>query len=659
MNMDPSIPAKVATQTRSGVFEEATIEGPFAFRLGLHAALANAGVIILSALAAGFAVVLVAGSPAVVGVVAGIGAIVVGGIAIPIAYRSAYRLGMRVQRLSSTIDAVSPIFAGSDEEVETVVACDRERKQLGARIDWLNRRIVNVARGARSITIERDRTRERLTRQSEAKSNFFARMSHDLRTPLNAILGYATLLQEDARERSDKSATADLERIQSSGRRLLALIDDLLTMSGLQDGRVDSERLAFKPEELVREAGAQLGIAEGGEPHIVIEDKLNAMLLVGDRTKVVRCLKNLLDSARRHATNPVLRILIRTNKGKVDIAIFDDGPPIEKAMAEKIFDPETMERSGTSDAVRGSLGLALSRNLARSFGGDCRADTSVKRGACLVLTLPVETGLTDEDNMIESTETVTVIAAESVEPHKQIRTALIIDDDPAAIDLLGRWLRRWNYCTISAESGEAGLAMAKTHKPDLILLDAFMPGKNGYEVLTEMRANEALAGTPILLVTVDDDRARGLEAGASDYLRKPLSEEQLRRVIATYDLGAKGDILIIDDDDDAADIMQCNLDRLGFTTARANGGEEGLKMARENHFAAIVLDLAMPRINGFEFLDALGGDLEMAGIPVIVVSGYDLSLPQYRSLVDAGAIYFRKGTSAPREIAETLRELVA
>ena len=110
------------------------------------------------------------------------------------------------------------------------------------------------------------------------------------------------------------------------------------------------------------------------------------------------------------------------------------------------------------------------------------------------------------------------------------RSALIVDDDEAAIDLMRRWLERLGYDVFAATDGETGLAMAREHRPDLILLDALLPGISGYDVLAELRGDAALSRTPVVLVTVDDDRARGLRAGASDYLRKPIREEQLRAV---------------------------------------------------------------------------------------------------------------------------------
>jgi CheY-like chemotaxis protein len=168
-----------------------------------------------------------------------------------------------------------------------------------------------------------------------------------------------------------------------------------------------------------------------------------------------------------------------------------------------------------------------------------------------------------------------------------------------------------------------------------------------------------LAATPIVLVTIDDDRTRGINAGASEFLRKPVSEAQLRHIISVYDEDLTGDVLIIDDDDDAAEIMARNLERLGFTAHRAADGADGLKQVGRIAPKAIVLDLNMPNMNGFEFLNSLAAQTVSKAIPVVVVSGQDLSLRDRQKLVAAGCRFFLKGFSAPREIAESLRELLA
>ena len=235
----------------------------------------------------------------------------------------------------------------------------------------------------------------------------------------------------------------------------------------------------------------------------------------------------------------------------------------------------------------------------------------------------------------------------------------MIDDDEAAIDLMHRWLERMGYDVFATTDGESGLAMMREHKPDLVLLDALLPGRSGYDILKEVRSDERLSLVPVILITVDDDRARGLKAGASDYLRKPVTEAQLRAVTEVYRGKACGEILVIDDDDDAAELIQRSVEQVGFSSRRASDGVEGVEMASSKRPAAIVLDLAMPRLDGFGVIDRLSADAMLTNIPLIVLSGRDITISQHRSLAAAGHRFFSKGASTPREIAQSLLEMVA
>ncbi|RYD63741.1 MAG: response regulator, partial [Sphingomonadales bacterium] len=193
----------------------------------------------------------------------------------------------------------------------------------------------------------------------------------------------------------------------------------------------------------------------------------------------------------------------------------------------------------------------------------------------------------------------------------------------------------------------------------VVLLDALMPGCTGYDILPHLTALPELRETPILLVTVDDDRPRGLAAGASDYVRKPVTEGRLREIIAVYEKDLEGEVLIVEDDPDSAEVMERTVHRLGFTTRIARDGAEGLAALAEHTPSAILLDLNMPNLNGFDFIEALGRREELARIPLIVLSGQELSVAQHHRLLAAGVRYYMKGNAAPREIAESLREMVA
>jgi len=198
------------------------------------------------------------------------------------------------------------------------------------------------------------------------------------------------------------------------------------------------------------------------------------------------------------------------------------------------------------------------------------------------------------------------------------RLALVIDDDPANVDLLSRWLKKQGYSVAAAYDGEAGLEVAREYNPDLILLDIHMPRADGWDVLAELKADENLSEIPVIVISVDDNRKRGLDSGASEYLTKPTTQEHLAGVLETFNTTAAGHVLVVDDDEDAGNIVERAARQVGLEVSRAFDGVTGLDMARAHKPSAIVLDLTMPRKDGFSVLRELNIDPELRKIPVII-----------------------------------------
>ena len=565
-------------------------------------------------------------------------------------------------RLDAVFAEALALKASEQDIDEQAQAAALVQLDLPARIEWLARRLRGHGRATRALSQERVQSMALLDRESERRVRFFANLSHELRTPLNAILGYSSLLIEESETRDGEWMSADLRRIQLSGRNLLAMIDDLLELSGLKNGRTGAESAPFDSMALLREVIAQA--ADESQATVDVDGDVPAgAWIMADRQRVRRCLRNLLDHAIERATGAEVSVRVATLPEYPDTITFevqDRGAVLSPRETQELL----QQSAGIveDDAALGSFQprLAVARSLARSLEGDVHFAAVPGGGLDRILTLPTNSAKARTNAMTDDSFATTSSAPDGAGTRDASgKVALIIDDDPAAVDLLSRWLRRCGYRTCVAYSGEAGLEIARNEAPDIVLLDALMPGRSGYDVLPEMRSDPRLADTPIVLVTVDDDRARGLDAGASDFVRKPVSETELRRLLAVYDQDMQGDILIIEDDDDAAEIMARNLRRLGFTTHRATDGVEGLEAMRNMAPKAIVLDLNMPRINGFEFIEQLAVANGGAPVPVVVVSGQSLTLVEHRKLLAAGCRFFLKGSSAPREIVATLREMVA
>jgi signal transduction histidine kinase/DNA-binding response OmpR family regulator len=522
----------------------------------------------------------------------------------------------------------------------------------------LRERFTAVEERAREALAQLEAARVQASLQNAAKSQFLANMGHELRTPLNAVLGYAMLLQEDAKAAGNTAAVADLERIALAGRQLVTLINDILDLSRLEAGKTGVERAVIDIRSLTEGAIAELKAEHGGEEReFRLDVHADAGIIIGDMTKVRQCLVNLLTSACKYSEAGPISLDVEIVERGAAAALFTIGDiPIDPDRLDRLFNPEVeANEQGTQPLDGSELRLAVTRRLARMMDGDVAIRANADSTSAFLLTLPLNRGAKPSRELDPPNQDT---PGGGLSP-KFGRTALVIDDNSAAVDLMQRWLSKLDYEVVSTSAGAKGLAIAKTRRFDLIVLDVFLPDLSGYDILKELRADSATADTPIILVTVDDDRIKGLVAGATEHLRKPVSEQQLRSMLEIYREPVAGDILVIEDDDDAAELVIRCAEQVGFATRRASDGLEGVAMAMARRPSAIVLDLAMPRCDGFGVMEALLAHKTLATVPVIVLSAGEISLDDHKLIVDAGYRFLTKGLHSPREIAAQLRELTA
>lgn len=586
------------------------------------------GSTLTAALAAG--VLAVASGPST----SAIFAVALAGVAVAVLAGAAF--GAMLREHTAALDAAALRIS---DLAATCGLAEANRAAHGDRLG-LDRDITAIGRAYRNLAREREQSQAALDQQIVRQAEFYAQLSHELRSPLNAILGYASLAIEDAEAGQTADLPQDLRKVRGAGQNLLALIDNLLQLAEDRTGRESVARAPFVLGEVLAQVVAeQVDSAPGAS--IRLANDAGRETLFGNRAKVARAFGSIIDDAVRARQAHTIAVATRpsgTHQAGVEIVI-----EIEAAAA-----------------ARETPGVALTRHLADRLAaavfGSLTVESLGESHWVYVLRLPFDVEDTGSRPALRS---VPPGEAPTAQGSPGTKSALVIDDDPATIDLMSRWLERGGYRVHSAANAEHGLALAQEMQPDIVLLDALMPGRTGYDILPDLAAMPALRDTPILLVTVDDDRTRGLAAGASDYVRKPVTEGRLREIIAVYEKDLEGEVLIVEDEPDAAALLERIARRLGFSTRIAADGAEGLAAVSERAPAAILLDLNMPNLNGFDFIERLTGSKDHAGIPLIVLSGQELSVAQHHRLLAAGCRYYMKGNAAPREIAESLREMVA
>lgn len=593
---------------------------------------------------------------------AGVAWLVLAGLAGRLA---AWRLGEILAGPADTLQALARIETEASAATDEPVAGVSPKVALRTELARLGEAAVRAAHERNGRINELSRALDASRVEGEARAAFFAGMSHELRTPLNAIIGYAMLLSEDAADAGDADSARDLDRILQSGRRLLRLINDILDLSRMDAGEIVLHRgtidviammdaVAEGLRDEAKRSGARITQSIGQKGRVML----------GDVVRLRQCLNALVGHAIQ--CNPGREVVLEADvaAGREDQMRFrindDSGRLASAILAVPVGADHDPARGQVLDAD--TLAATVAGRLAALLGGRLSAELEADGAGRLTLTVPLNAGGEDADltaarSQIDLLEDESDVAV--VEGGAEPRLVLVIDDDEPTIDLLRRWMHSQGYGVISALNGAQGLAMARSRKPDLIILDIFMPGQSGYEVLAALKADETLRNIPVVVASSDDNRRLGLEAGAAEVMVKPLSRDRLRSVLDVIGERVEGDILVVDDDPNVREIVKRYASQAGLSVRVAGSGSEGLDFARLQTPGAIVLDLCMPDTDGFQMMQALAADDALSRVPVMVLSQLDISVDEHTRIREAGHSFHPKWKASPLQIVQNIKTMVA
>ncbi|MEO8432383.1 MAG: ATP-binding protein [Acidobacteriota bacterium] len=374
---------------------------------------------------------------------------------------------------------------------------------------------------------------------NQAKSTFLANMSHELRTPLNAILGYSEMLSEDAHAAGQTALIPDLEKIRTAGKHLLGLINGVLDLSKIEAGKMKLFLETFDVARVVEEAVGTAGPLvqnNGNRLEVRCPDDIGA--LREDMTKVRQVLLNLLSNAAKFTEKGIVTLEAwredRVDGNWVFFRVSDTGIGMTPEQIGRLFQPFTQADGATSRKYGGTgLGLSLCQKFCAMMGGEIRVESEIGKGSAFTVRLPGEIENFDGEATSVRVTTLTkmkladLAAGGLALPGGDPKVVLVIDDDPSVLDLMQRVCTRAGFRVITTRNGEEGLRLAREKKPDLITMDVIMPGMNGWSVLETLKKDPALCTIPVVVVTIADERDRGIALGAEDYFVKPVDHERL------------------------------------------------------------------------------------------------------------------------------------
>lgn len=489
--------------------------------------------------------------------------------------------------------------------------------------------------------VTRDREVDRL------KSDFVATVSHELRTPLASLLGFSELmLRRDLLEEKRKQF---LEIIHCESSRLNALINDFLDIQRIESGRVVYDIRPHSLGEILREAA---DVFSGDPRHPLTLDVPEGLPPVrADHDRVRQVLANLLSNAVKFSPDggELIVSVRQPDEATVEVSVSDRGLGIPEEALSKLFTKFFRVDTGDRRQIGGTgLGLALCKEIVEAHGGKIKVESRVGVGSTFSFTL----------TLAEAVPPIPPPAGEEA-PTANI---LVVEDDAAFASLVREHLEEEGFSVRVERTAEEGLKAVREARPIAVLLDIHLAGKmDGWDLLVALKEKRETADIPIIVTTVTEKRAKGLALGASEYLVKPFEMDVLVETVRRF-VRPSGCAGILVADDDAAlrtNVAETLREAFSCPVIEAEDGDEALAKIREQPPDLVVLDLVMPRVDGFAVLDAIRSHKTILDLPVLVVTGKILTPGEKEHLTRGMARVLTKEQYSRERLLALVRELTA
>jgi len=511
---------------------------------------------------------------------------------------------------------------------------------------------VLAIQNANLFTEVEEKSRQ-LEMASQHKSQFVASMSHELRTPLNAIIGLTEMMVSNAPRFGTEKAAEPLRRVHRAGTHLLGLINQVLDLSKIEAGKLELSPETVNLAPLLEDViGTARQLAEQNKNRLVLEAQENLGQLTVDPMRLRQILLNLLSNACKFTKQGEVKLRVKRvvdGRNWIEIAVADTGIGMTPEQQAKLFEEFTQADSSTARQYGGTgLGLAITRKLARMMGGDVTVTSEPGKGSVFTVRLP---GSADAQ-----------ARSSTGSDGRRSPTAdrvLVIDDDATARELIADHLKAEGFAVVTAAGGVEGLKLAKELRPTAITLDVMMPDLDGWSVLAALRQDPELAEIPVIMITIVDERRRGLALGAAGYLTKPIDRERLHRLVNRFRAQVPPTrVLVVEDDAVQREGMRGWLEGPQWTVREAANGREALDRLKEGKPDVILLDLMMPEMDGFAVVAALQKETGWRDIPVIVITARALDAKDRARLNSGVQSVLVKERFRPADLVERIRRLV-
>jgi CheY-like chemotaxis protein/signal transduction histidine kinase/CHASE3 domain sensor protein len=499
------------------------------------------------------------------------------------------------------------------------------------------------------------------------KSEFLANMSHELRTPLNSILVLARILKDNKPANLSEDQIKYASVIFNAGNDLLTLINDILDLSKIESGKLDMQNEDIRITDILSDM--QSLFAE-----FAVNKKINYQTtykdvpatIYTDKVRVEQVIKNLLSNAFKFTPENgsiSINVVPGPTQNTVSFCIKDSGIGIPAEKQKLIFEAFQQADGSTSRKYGGTgLGLSISRELASLLGGNITLTSEPGLGSEFILTLPFEAKPVEQEPDLPTVETFTPTAnflntvKRPVNPAHE-PTVVIVEDDKNFADILRDYAREHGYASVMVNEGTNAVEIIKEKQPDAVILDIMLPGKDGWQILKELKLDEETMHIPVHLMSAGEAAAnRVRKEGAISFLKKPVNTETLDKLFG--DIMANSgtrfkQILLVEDHKAQSQALKDLMQGQGITVDQAFDGESAFRMLHENEYQCVILDLNLPDISGLDLLDQIKEVDRFAALPVIINTAMELDKTSVNRLMQyANAMVVKTSKSSDRLIDE-------
>jgi signal transduction histidine kinase/CheY-like chemotaxis protein len=482
------------------------------------------------------------------------------------------------------------------------------------------------------------------------KTEFLASMSHELRTPLNAVIGFSDVLLDRMFGELNERQEEYVGDIRDSGRHLLDLINEILDLSKIEAGRMELELSEVALGDLLTHVVAMVRErAEGHGIALTLDVAPDVGTLDADELKLKQVALNLLSNAVKFTPDGgSVSLTARTVGDEVQVSVTDTGPGVAEEDQERIFEAfQRGDRAARNSAEGTGLGLTLSRRIVDMHHGRLMVDSRPGKGSTFSFAIPVRPTLEPSPK-----------PGAPDGPPVTAQTVLVVEDDRPSADLLRVYLEDAGYRVAVARDGAEGLKWARELVPTALILDIGLPGLDGWQLLARLKSDPATACIPVVVASMLDAPGAGFALGAAEYLVKPVGQDELLDALARcVPRRSRRTVVAIDDEPRDLDLVEAVLSADGWTVARAAGGAEGVALVQRDRPAVVLLDLLMPDVDGFEVVERLRSDPEVADVPIVVLTSKDMTRADRERLDGRVSFLAQKGTFRQAELLALVERL--